>query len=456
LKQCRFCGREIRRKDVGAMELAGTIGLTLTALLIAIESVAADLGHDDPDVQEAERFARNGAGMSRAMHDAAHGDYVMASQLQPHIQEWLDGAAEMVGEVKSQNPAGFEEAAERLGGGEGAGARARWMVDNVTWDASGRVLLPGRGNHSVSEGDNRAEAIRTEMIHRGERDGMEERAIDLMLRSESPHEHAKDSDAWDLGEQAATSFMQSEPGEEWLDELPAETGEREASVQMFVDLTLDPMGAANMFWATSDIADDPTRYWTFGAAYRSTMLTAARDAPPANLASPTAPTDPSIRPGRGGGPRASNATSHSTYRRITYKIGSEVETPAGNLVKVIDLEDDVEWISTDGGRVEPTSESKFVRLRIGYTNLGPPQSAAVIVDAFWLALDGGSEVSAIAETYSDDEFEARSEPIGEGEHSEALVYFETPKGARASHALFDTSHEDEEILIQWRAETEDQ
>jgi hypothetical protein len=77
------------------------------------------------------------------MHDAAHGDYIMTSQLQPHVQEWLDGVFAMVNDIKSENPAGFDAAVKAMAGGEAVGARARWMVDTVTWNASGQVALPG-------------------------------------------------------------------------------------------------------------------------------------------------------------------------------------------------------------------------------------------------------------------------------------------------------------------------
>jgi hypothetical protein len=69
MTQCKFCGGDIKRQDAVAVDRAGTIGSAMAPLLVSIEIAAADVGRDDPDVQEIERLARNGAGMARSLHD---------------------------------------------------------------------------------------------------------------------------------------------------------------------------------------------------------------------------------------------------------------------------------------------------------------------------------------------------------------------------------------------------
>ena len=142
MTQCKFCGGEIRRRDANAVDTAGSIGSALAPLLVAIEVLAADVGRDDPELQEVERFARNGAGMAKALHDAAHGDSIMASQFAPNVAGWIDTALEGAKEAKDEYPTRLEAAAAAMGGWEAVGGRARWMVDNVTWSSSGQVILP--------------------------------------------------------------------------------------------------------------------------------------------------------------------------------------------------------------------------------------------------------------------------------------------------------------------------
>jgi hypothetical protein len=95
--------------------------------------VLEGLGADDRE--EFERLSRNGAGIARAMHDAAHGKTIMASQLAPTLPGWSDMATEMTLEAKQQNPEAFQNVSD-------LGTLARWMVDNVYWDADGRAIVP--------------------------------------------------------------------------------------------------------------------------------------------------------------------------------------------------------------------------------------------------------------------------------------------------------------------------
>ena len=139
---CGFCAAEITRRDAALVDTVDDIGMALAGLLIAIEALAADHGRDDPELQEVERFARNGAGMAKALHDAAHGDSIMSSQLAPHVPEWIDSALEMAKEAKDEDPTRFEAAAFMMGSRKAWGARARWMIDNATWNSTGQVILP--------------------------------------------------------------------------------------------------------------------------------------------------------------------------------------------------------------------------------------------------------------------------------------------------------------------------
>lgn len=124
----------------------------------------------------------------------------------------------------------------------------------------------------MSTNDEKARLIREEMIHRGQRAGMDSRAIELMLELERPAAKADDSEAWNLGLRAAEFFFGVEPGQEWLAGLPADANEWVVRANAFVDIALDPMGPANMVWATSPVADDPGRYAVFAASYRAAVL----------------------------------------------------------------------------------------------------------------------------------------------------------------------------------------
>jgi hypothetical protein len=66
----------------------------------------------------------------------------MASQFAPIVEGWIETAIEIAKEVKDEDPTRFEASAAAMGGWEVVGARARWMVDNVTWKTSGQVILP--------------------------------------------------------------------------------------------------------------------------------------------------------------------------------------------------------------------------------------------------------------------------------------------------------------------------
>jgi hypothetical protein len=121
----------------------------------------------------------------------------------------------------------------------------------------------------------RAELIRQEMIRLSGRWGTSPKAIESMLQSEPPAAKASDSEAWDLGLRAAEFMSSSDPWREWIASLPADSDKRTAEANHFTDLMLDPMSGANMFWATSPIADDASRYFVFAASYRRAVLRAA-------------------------------------------------------------------------------------------------------------------------------------------------------------------------------------
>jgi hypothetical protein len=130
---------------------------------------------------------------------------------------------------------------------------------------------------AIGDEGSRAELVRQEMVHRGKRSEMDEGAIELMLKSHGPSAEATDSDAWDLGQEAADFLIKSDVGRDWLAGLPSDLDERAAHVRDFVDLTLDPMQAANMFWAVSPIAATPESFYTFAASYRAAVMAAVQE-----------------------------------------------------------------------------------------------------------------------------------------------------------------------------------
>ena len=81
-------------------------------------------------------------------------------------------------------------------------------------------------------------------------------------------------------------------------------------------------------------------------------------------------------------------------RMITYKSGTEVETPESNLVTVLDFDDEVQWKTSDGGIVEPGDGAKFARLRVAYLSASGTKDVGEVADAFRIQVDDGGAVRA--------------------------------------------------------------
>jgi hypothetical protein len=136
-------------------------------------------------------------------------------------------------------------------------------------------------------------------------------------------------------------------------------------------------------------------------------------------------------------------------RRITYQLGKEVITPAGNPVKVLDHQSSATWTTPDGGTVEPADGQRFASIRISY-RVGPdPDDRGLIADAFKLELKGGKLVAPLEEFYAEGELQGRySEEVPPGTVVEGMVYFEIAEDATPLFACFECSRagEDEESL----------
>jgi hypothetical protein len=142
-------------------------------------------------------------------------------------------------------------------------------------------------------------------------------------------------------------------------------------------------------------------------------------------------------------------------RMITYKLGTEVETPESNLVSVLDCDDEVQWKTSDGGIVEPGDGDKFARLRVAYVSASGTQDVGEVADAFRIQDDDGGLLEPLGESYNDGELQvAYGEEIAEGNGIEGFIYFELTEGQHPAYGLFDCSLEEdgEGIWLRWKLE----
>jgi len=141
-------------------------------------------------------------------------------------------------------------------------------------------------------------------------------------------------------------------------------------------------------------------------------------------------------------------------RRITYQIGHEVMTPSGSLVQVLAVEDGIEWMTPDGGTVEPATGNRFCRMRVVFHNRGSRDDIGLIADEFSIELSDGTELLTLEEAYGPDELQGRyKEYVEQGQRIEGWIYYERQSSpAIAKYALFDAGDTEETIgpLIRWK------
>jgi hypothetical protein len=130
-----------------------------------------------------------------------------------------------------------------------------------------------------------------------------------------------------------------------------------------------------------------------------------------------------------------------------------VETAGGSRASVLRFEDDLVWMSQDGGRVEPSQDHRFCRLQIDYVT-PLPDDIGLIADAFMLETDSGTLIDPVGERYNDEELQGRfGDALPAEEKISGYVYFEVPSEATVTAAVFDTGGEDtpEEarLLLRW-------
>ncbi|MDP9235096.1 MAG: hypothetical protein M3P01_11200 [Actinomycetota bacterium] len=73
----------------------------------------------------------------------------MASQLGPTAPGYVQGTSAMYTEMQDENRAAWDAVIKAMGGEEEVTElmerKARWMVDNLRWNAEGVVVLPDEG-----------------------------------------------------------------------------------------------------------------------------------------------------------------------------------------------------------------------------------------------------------------------------------------------------------------------
>jgi hypothetical protein len=137
-------------------------------------------------------------------------------------------------------------------------------------------------------------------------------------------------------------------------------------------------------------------------------------------------------------------------RRISYNLGTEVETPEGNLVAVLGCDDDVQWLTPDGGTVEPAEGAKFCRLRVMHQGASEGRDVGSIADAFGLEVEDGSVFEALGERHADDEVRSMyGDGIEEGQRIEGFVYFELGEGHQPSYGVF-ACEDKNETWLRWK------
>jgi hypothetical protein len=150
---------------------------------------------------------------------------------------------------------------------------------------------------------------------------------------------------------------------------------------------------------------------------------------------------------------ASDETTMTDPRRITYEIGKEVVTPSGSRVQVLVVEDAIDWTTPDGGAVEPAPGNRFSRIRVTFENRGPRDDIGLLADAFSIELSDGVEVLSLEEAYGPDELQGRyKEYVEEGQRIAGWIYYERPDTpATVKYALFDAGEDEETTgpIIRW-------
>ena len=136
---CDYCGRPVKRRQTVHTHAVMTTARELAGILLAQEVLQTHEGLDSESTQEMSRLCRNGAGMARQLHDAAHRDQRGVPNLPALLEAWMMLGMDLVKQAMEVDPAGWQAALLRR---EAAGDRARWMIDNVVINQQGEALLP--------------------------------------------------------------------------------------------------------------------------------------------------------------------------------------------------------------------------------------------------------------------------------------------------------------------------
>jgi hypothetical protein len=139
-------------------------------------------------------------------------------------------------------------------------------------------------------------------------------------------------------------------------------------------------------------------------------------------------------------------------RTITYEVGKEVRTPHGDVVLVLALDDDVEWRTADGGRVDPHEDAKFCRLRVRYVPVAGPYGGRSLAERFKVQLEDGTWIEPLDETYTSDTFQLRTAAVmAPGTVVEGTIYYELENGGDPVYAVFDCTDpaSGEGIWLRW-------